>query len=303
MTVRLHDGAVGEGLRTLAAKGVEAVTLLLLDGAEVVNELTVLKVATTGAVVMDGLVEHELGLIVVVELRDATHQQVLNKNGDNPLGVAGAARNVDDRRVDAVLLEELLNAKSARGVGASSLPTTVASARAVGDDCLSGVSSLKKDVGTLLVSNAKCVAVPALNDCTLVDYKVATGCNRLLTSLLHRMASRCGKRLAVVQRKQLQDNGRHIRSIDLSKSLSAARARSALKPDDGLQIALGVTDDALKSLGNLGSGGLGKTDHRGDTSAIAEELTTANATGLQNLSTLADLIHLLCCHSYTSLSN
>ena len=94
------------------------------------------------------------------------------------------------------------------------------------------------------------------------------------------MASRCGKRLAVVQRKQLQDNGRHIRSIDLSKSLSAARARSALKPDDGLQIALGVTDDALKSLGNLGSGGLGKTDHRGDTSAIAEELTTANATGL-----------------------
>ena len=98
--VPTNNTAVCLGLRTAAAHGIQTVALCLFFGAECVNEFAILEVTATSAVVMNGLVEDDLGLVVGGELGELAHENSVNENSLKPFGVSRAAGNVDNRGVD-----------------------------------------------------------------------------------------------------------------------------------------------------------------------------------------------------------
>ena len=58
-----HDAAVRVCLRSTATDRIQAIALLFLFGAELVDELAVLEMTAALAVVMDGLAEDQLRLV------------------------------------------------------------------------------------------------------------------------------------------------------------------------------------------------------------------------------------------------
>ena len=286
-TVVVADhAAVGVGLRTAAAHGVEAVALLLLFAAELVDELAVLEVAAALAIVVNRLIEDQRRLAHAVELGDDAHEDDVDEHGDQPLGIGRAARHVDDRGADAGFREELLNAHGAhfrshlrRGAHPSAVDRTAAES----DDCVGVLGGGGKMLGAGSVRDAQRLAVPSLQHGTLVDEDVIARLDGLLLRFLHRISCRGGKGFAVVQRNHLQHDGRGIRLVYLSESLRATRARRALDPDDRIELALFGADHRLfKSLSDLRNGQLGCASGRHHCPAQLEEVATADAAGLHH---------------------
>ncbi len=164
---------------------IQAVALSLLRAAKLIDKLAVLKVSAARAVVMNGLVEQRGGLVLAIELGQAAHQRVLHNDGDQPLGVSRAARNVDHRGGDSLLGKEFLNSHGVRVVGASGHPTAVASARAKRDHGIGMLGGLHKGVDTLFATDHQNVAIKGSGDSALIDENISTRLDGIATSLLH----------------------------------------------------------------------------------------------------------------------
>ena len=240
-----NNAAVGLGLRTTAAQRVQAVALSLFGRTELVNEFAVLEVATTLAIVVNGLAEDLRGFVLGVELGQLAQQQVLDEHRAEPLGVRRAARDVDDGHVDALLLEERLHALRVRRVGSGGHPAAIDGARAERDNRGRLFGGLDQVLIAGFASNAKCIAVPTVEHGAFIHQNVVAGFDGLFLGLFHRMARSSGQGLAVVERNELEHDGGSVGSVDLSESLGATRARSALDPDDRVQVALACADNRL----------------------------------------------------------
>ena len=120
-----RDTAVRIGLRSAATQSIEAITLGFLCRTELADELAVLEMTATLAIVMDGLPEDLLRLALIGQLGNLADEQYVDQNGDEMLGVARATGNVDDRRCNIVLTKELLNAESIGGIRRCAHPTAI----------------------------------------------------------------------------------------------------------------------------------------------------------------------------------
>ena len=238
------DAAVRLGLRALAAERVQAVAERLFLAAELVDELAVLEVTATLAVVMNRLTEDALGLAFGVEAKRAdhsrdvasnesflaAHHENLDEHRHQPFGVSRATGDVHDRRCNAALLQEVRNTRCIRGVRISGHPATVDGAGTERDDCSSIARSLGQDVLARLHGHAQRVAAEALGDATLVNDDVATSFDGLLLGFLDGMACTCAQNVAVVQRDELEHDLAHVGGLDLRERLRATRAGCALDP-------------------------------------------------------------------------
>ena len=113
--VPTNNTAVGLGLRTTAAHGIQAVALGFFFGAECVNEFAILEVTATLTVVMNGLVEDDLRLVVGGELRELANKDCVYEDSLEPFRVSRATGDVDNRGIDTLLLQVLLNAQRTSG--------------------------------------------------------------------------------------------------------------------------------------------------------------------------------------------
>ena len=163
-----RHAAVGIGLRTAATHSIKAIALRLFFGTELANEFAVLEMTATLAVVMDGLAEDLLRLAIGGELRNLAHQQYVDKNGDEMLGVARASGDIHDGSNDTVLLQELRYTESVGGIRLCTHPTAVNRARTERDDILGILRSFKKMLGAWLVCNTQCLPAPLLEDGALI---------------------------------------------------------------------------------------------------------------------------------------
>ena len=199
----------------------------------------------TFAVVVNGLTEDARRAVVRVKLGQLAHHDNVNQNSNQPLGVCRAARDVDNGGLDAVLVQELLNAHCTRRVGLSTHPATVHCARTQRHNSVSMLGSFNQMLRTRLTGNTQSVSAPTFQDGTLVDENVVASLDGALLGLFHGEASSGGKRLRVVQRQKLQDNSRCIGRVHLSEGLGAARAGCAFDPDGGIKLSLGCADDLV----------------------------------------------------------
>ena len=254
---------------------------------------------TTRAVIVHGLVEHLNGLVLAVELGKRAHERVLHDHRNQPLGIGGAARNVDDGGVDALVGQELLHAHRRGVVGARGHPSAVAGAGAERDHRVGLLSGLGQGVDALLAAHHQHVAVVRRRHSTLVYQHVSAGLDGILARLLHGMTGCCGERLGIVERDRLEHELGDIRRIGLRQRLGAARARAAFHPDDRKQLARLLAN--LQRLRYLRGRRLRKTEHDRQTAAILEKVTTSEPARLQTLRKRSVCSLKLYCHSNTSL--
>ena len=294
-----RDAAGGLGLRTAAAHRIQAVALGLLLGAELVDELAVLEMTATLAVVVDRLVEDQGGLVVRSQLGQLVHHDDVDQHGHQPLGVGRAAGDVDDRHVDADLLQILLDAQRAGGVGVGTHPAAVDRARTQRHDGVGVRGGLDQMLRAGHVGHAQRLASPALQHGTLVDEDVVAGLDRLRLGLLHGVAGGGGQGLGVVQGDHLQNHRGRIRRLHLGEGLRAARAGSTLDPDDRIQIAPRCTDHGfLERLRHTRSSELAQPGRDGDSAAEFHEAATRYATRLEHALKLSS--HGFSSHAHTS---
>ena len=287
-TVVPHDhAAVGLGLRTAAAERIQAVALLLLFGTEFVDELAVLEVAATLAVVMDGLIEDAGRLALGVEVQIGgleLHEHNVDEHAGEPLRVGRAAGDVDDGHVDAGLLKVLLHAHSVGDVGLCAHPTAVDGAGAQRDHGVGVLSSLDQVLGAGLAGNAQGVAAPLLLNRAFIDEDVVAGLDGLLLGLLHGVARCCGQRLGVVQGDHVQHHLCGVGRLSLGERLGAAGAGCAFDPDDRVKVTLrGADDGRLESLGYLRDRQLGQPGGSGHGTAQLHEVATGDPPGLKHV--------------------
>ena len=121
---------------------------------------------------MDGLIEDDLRLVLVREFRQLTNEQNIDEDRRSPFRVSRATGNVNDRSVDAALLEILLNAECVRRIRIGCHPATIYCAGSEGNNSVSAFSSVSQDVGTDFVGDAQSLAVPSLQNCTFVNEDV-----------------------------------------------------------------------------------------------------------------------------------
>ena len=232
---------------------------------------------------MDGLVEQ---IARHVELVQTVHQQVhvlhdhdVHEHGHDPLGVHGAARNVDDRRGDADLLQVLLDAKGLGRVGGSGHPAAVHGAGADRHNGVGRLGSLHKGRDAGLAGHAQSVAVEGLEHGALVDENVVACRDGLGLGLLHGVASGGRQGLRVVQGDHVEHDRCDIGSLHLGEGLRATGAGSTLDPDDRIQVAGRRADNRLfQSLRHARNRELGEPGCGGDAGAQLHEAATGNAT-------------------------
>ena len=279
-----HDhAAVRLRLRSAAAERIEAVAQGLLLAAELVDELAVLEVAAAFAVVVHRLAEDAGGLALArqVELGGRkTQEHDVGENGDEPLGVRRTARDVHDRRVDALLLQVLLHAERARLVGMRAHPAAVDRARAERDHSGSVFGRIDQMIRARLVGHAQRLAAPALEHGPLVHEDVVPGAllDGLIFGQLHGLAGGSRQRLGVVERDHLEHDRRRVGSLHLRERFRAARARRAFDPDDRVQLALRCADHGrLEGLRHARRRKLGQPRRHRDRAAQFHEAAPADA--------------------------
>ena len=160
-------------------------------------------------------------------------------------GFSRAAGDVDHGGLDARLLQVLLDAHSVGGVGMGRAPAAVDRAGAQRDHRVGALGGIDQGRGAHLAGDAQGVAAPSLQNRTLIHKNVVARLDGLGLGLLHRMASRGGQRLRVVQGDQIQHDRGNVGSLHLGERLRAARAGSALDPDDRVEVTLRCADDRL----------------------------------------------------------
>ena len=258
--------AVRLRLRSAAAKRVQAVSLGLFLGAELVHELAVLEVAAALAVVVDRLVEDAGRLVLAVERGKLLKEDHVRQHGHEPLGV------------DAGLLQERLHAERTRLVGMSAHPAAVDRAGTQRDYGVGFLGSLDQMLRTGLVGDAQSLASPAFQHSSLVHEDVIAGLDRLLLGLLHRPAGCRRQGLGVVERDHVQHDRSRIRRLDLRKRLGTTRARRALDPDNRIQLALRCADHRfLEGLRHARRSELGQSGRDRNGAAELHEAAAADA--------------------------
>ena len=298
--VPTNNTAVGLGLRTTAAHGIQAVALGFFFGAECVNEFAILEVTATLTVVMNGLVEDDLRLVVGGELRELANKDCVYEDSLEPFRVSRATGDVDNRGIDTLLLQVLLNTQRTSGVGVCTHPATVYRTRTKSNNRICVLCSMDQVVGTGLIGNTQRLAVPTFQNCTFVNEDVVSGLDRLCLCFFHGPTCSSGKGLTIVKGNHFQHYGCGIRGIYLCERLRTTSARSALDPDCGIQAARFCADNGiLDRASDARCCQLRQACSYGKRATELHEATTRNTTCLELAQKLRT--NSLCYHVHTSL--